>query len=209
MARVCSVCTHPERTRIDHLVATGAAAKRQIAARYGLASSGLQRHEARHLDPRLIEAHNRSLEAEALTAQAVIREVVGDLLEDARACRTSRRLDQYRTVADSLIRANEQFGKITREIGADQVNALFISVGVQNEAELRSRLELTRRIDQPSCEDCLEEVAALWRMAIALAREPRQLQAAGRLLEELRSGTDGASYAQEMEESGNGPSPID
>ena len=49
MARLCTVCTHPQRREIDAALVEHAAGYRAIAARFALTKPSLQRHEANHL----------------------------------------------------------------------------------------------------------------------------------------------------------------
>jgi len=46
----CKTCLHPERTRIDYLVATGAPLK-PLAPRFGLKPSSLYNHSKKHISP--------------------------------------------------------------------------------------------------------------------------------------------------------------
>jgi hypothetical protein len=46
----CKTCVHPERTRIDYLIATGAPLK-PLAPRFGLKPSSLYNHSKKHVSP--------------------------------------------------------------------------------------------------------------------------------------------------------------
>jgi hypothetical protein len=49
MARLCTVCKHPQRRAIDAALLLHAAGYQAIAGHFGLVKSSLQRHEAVHL----------------------------------------------------------------------------------------------------------------------------------------------------------------
>lgn len=70
MPRVCTACTHPEREELDRALVRGAA-KRQIAARFGLAPSAIGRHARSHVPAALVAAEE--LRASA-TADALLGE---------------------------------------------------------------------------------------------------------------------------------------
>src|SRR5215471_12809266 len=46
----CKTCLHPERTRIDYLIATGVSLK-PLASRFGLKPSSLYNHSKKHVSP--------------------------------------------------------------------------------------------------------------------------------------------------------------
>lgn len=48
----CTICSHPERTRIEHVMALGAS-KRSVAERFGVGASAAWRHFTKHLSPNL------------------------------------------------------------------------------------------------------------------------------------------------------------
>lgn len=159
MPRVCTVCTHPKRAEIDKLLASGECVKRDTARRYGLDKSAICRHGDRHLDPALIEAHERLVASERRSSVLTARQVVLDLVHDIRGIAESMKINgkvhyakDFLEVADRLVRANEQYGKITKELGNDQINALFVNLGVRGEDELKSRLALVSGSENLSLE---------------------------------------------------------
>jgi len=113
------------------------------------------------------------LEADHFSARDVIVEAVKGLRDDMRETRGVRK-DQYLEVIDRLIRANEQFAKINKELGADQIQAFFIKFGLRDEAELGQRLELTRRGSESSPEEWLEDALAM--LDFSLAQIPHKSQ---------------------------------
>ena len=63
MPRTCTVCGHPELTRINYDLLSPTDSFRIIAGHYGLSSTALQRHKAKHLPVALSFARD-SLKAE-------------------------------------------------------------------------------------------------------------------------------------------------
>jgi len=64
MPRVCTVCAHAEREAIDKLLIAGEGL-RDIAGRYGLSKSSLERHKANHLPAHLAQAKEAAEVAQA------------------------------------------------------------------------------------------------------------------------------------------------
>jgi len=56
MPRRCTVCDHADRTAIDLALAADSGSLREIAGRWGLAQSSVQRHREAHLSPSLVTA---------------------------------------------------------------------------------------------------------------------------------------------------------
>jgi hypothetical protein len=54
--RVCTVCTHPERDRVDAALIGSAESKSGIARKYAIDDDAIRRHAARHLSPELKQA---------------------------------------------------------------------------------------------------------------------------------------------------------
>lgn len=137
---VCTVCPHAKRREIDRMIVSGQSA-RVISRHLG----GAPAHDAinRHRDC-ISAAIEKSGIASALTAKSVITDLVGDLRDMASECRNGVRDDFLRT-ADRLTRATEVFGKLTGEIQPPNVQAMFVSLGVQSESDLRSALQTTRQ----------------------------------------------------------------
>jgi hypothetical protein len=55
MSKVCTICTHVDRDRINHELIIGTP-NRQIAAQWNLSAAALRRHKIDHLPERLREA---------------------------------------------------------------------------------------------------------------------------------------------------------
>jgi hypothetical protein len=62
MPRRCTVCDHPDREKIDAVLAVRSGAIRKIADEYRLAISSVRRHRHAHL-PKALEAVSRDIEA--------------------------------------------------------------------------------------------------------------------------------------------------
>lgn len=73
MARQCSICTHPGREEIDSALVAGASL-RDIAGRYRVSKSALERHKANHLPERLLKAEGAR---EAAQAEDLLDQVKG------------------------------------------------------------------------------------------------------------------------------------
>lgn len=67
MPRVCSICTHSERSEIDRALLAGESF-RNIAKRFGTSVAGLHRHKSDHLGERMAEVAERNAEADVRTA---------------------------------------------------------------------------------------------------------------------------------------------
>lgn len=59
MARQCAVCIHPQREAIDRQLVSGKHPYREIAARWEISTSALQRHKADHLLDDIVAAWQR------------------------------------------------------------------------------------------------------------------------------------------------------
>lgn len=87
MTRACSVCAHPERHAIDKALVAGGAL-RDIAGRYGLTKSAVERHKAAHLPVALVRGEAAREAAHALDVVQQLRTINGaalTVLRDARA----------------------------------------------------------------------------------------------------------------------------
>ena len=73
MPRSCTVCQHPSRAEIDSLLVEGVSL-RDIAGRWGLSKSALDRHKADHLPALLVKAKDAQQE---LTASRILADLQG------------------------------------------------------------------------------------------------------------------------------------
>lgn len=73
MPRVCTVCAHPERDKIDRALALESSSFRDIAGHYGLGKSAVERHAAGHLPAKLAKAQaaKEVAQADDIMAQVI------------------------------------------------------------------------------------------------------------------------------------------
>lgn len=57
MPRRCTICTHPEREKIDAALVAGIASNRALAPLYNVSEAALRRHSKNHLPETLAQAH--------------------------------------------------------------------------------------------------------------------------------------------------------
>jgi|SRR5680860_662152 len=74
MPRVCSICTHAQRSAIDTAL-LGGEAFRNIAERFGTSTTALYRHKSDHLGKRLAHVAERNAEADVRTAIDVVKQL--------------------------------------------------------------------------------------------------------------------------------------
>ena len=92
MPRTCSICSHAERAEIDKALLTGDAL-RDIAGRFRVSKTAVDRHKREHLSERMAEVATRNEEADVRTAIDVVaqlRAINGaslSILEEARAAK--------------------------------------------------------------------------------------------------------------------------
>ena len=87
MPRTCSVCAHPERATIDKALVAGGTL-RDIAGRYGLSKSAVERHAAEHLPAALVAAVGAEETRQALDVLQQLKTINAaalTVLRDARA----------------------------------------------------------------------------------------------------------------------------
>lgn len=176
MPRRCSICDHPERIRIDQALAVGATAKRRIASQHGITERALYRHARAHLPGRLVKAESASQVADAGRLLGRVDKLVRQLECLAEDATVARRGDALLKVARELRPALELLGKVSGELASNQVNALFLNLGVRDEAELRRRIDLTREVENVTPEEILE--TALETLQVVFHKQPELAQQA-------------------------------
>src|SRR3954451_12797559 len=65
MPRVCTICTHPDRPAIDMMLVNGRSL-RDIAGRFSISKSALERHRAEHLPATMVKAQEAEDVAHAI-----------------------------------------------------------------------------------------------------------------------------------------------
>lgn len=193
MPRVCTVCTHPKRHEIDQQIALGTLVKRKIANENGLSEASVWRHAANCLEPALLEAVGRSQAADAKKLANRVDRIVSRLELRAEQCDDSERVDQLLKIVRELRPYQELYGKAVGELASDKMNALFVKLGVRDEAELDGRVALTRGTENLSPEEVLN--SACEALETLFRKHPTLYNSAMRRLE-------GASVAVEV--NGNG-----
>jgi hypothetical protein len=174
---------------IDLALALHSASKRALGERYGLVHTSIWRHEARHLAPEMIAQARASLEAQVVTAREISIEAVTNARKVANECLSGGRRDQYLRSLETLLKANDQWARINKEISSDSVTAVLFEIGVRSVAEARSRLEVTEGMEKIPIEivqeKAIETLQKVWR------RKPELRQDAMHALQ-------GLSYALEI-----------
>ena len=199
MPRVCVTCANPRRAEIDKKLALGSAVKAQIAAELGISESALGRHERECLAPALVEAAKVTAAAESGSLIARVTKMVDRLERLAESCGDYGKGKDLLAAARELRPYHELFGRANGQLANDKLAALFLSVGVRSEDEIKSRLALTDRIEDAPAEDVIEE--ALLALRIHLPKHPERLQDARRVIESV-------SYAEVLGgPNGNGNEP--
>lgn len=72
--RSCKACQHEKKTEIDRALLSGEAA-RQVATRYGLSATGLQRHQ-KPIAPSLVKAREAAEVGQASNVLSFVRGLV-------------------------------------------------------------------------------------------------------------------------------------
>jgi hypothetical protein len=80
MPRTCTLCTHPDRDAIDATLLEGAT-YRDVAGRFGVSKSAVERHKGDHLAAAIVKAHDS---AEATHGDGLLAKV-GELSKRAEA----------------------------------------------------------------------------------------------------------------------------
>jgi hypothetical protein len=126
MPRTCTICSSPERPAIEAALVTGTG-YRDIAGRYGLSKSAVERHRADHIPRAVAEAHEAREEAQALDIVRQLKAINGAalaILHDARAAR------DHEVALKAIDRVQRQIELQARLLGAiddrPQVNVLVM-----------------------------------------------------------------------------------
>jgi transposase-like protein len=199
MPSVCSVCPHEKRREIDKALILGKSV-RGTARRYGITDDSLGRH--RSCIASALEKADRVTAGRVL---GYVENLVRKLQDMADEAHTQKQAAAFLMTARELRPTLELMGKLNGEIQAASVAAFMAQLGVQSESEVRDALRLTRSAQQPSLEECREELIALGRMVIAERPEWQAgivAQLGGRLL----SGASGGAALESHQTNGNGPS---
>lgn len=136
MPRVCTVCTHPERAAIDTALVAGGT-YRDIAGRFRLTKSAVERHKAEHLPASLVAAVGAEEVRQALDVLQQLKTINGAALTVLRDARAAQDGDLALKAIDRIQRQIELQAKLLGELDERPVvNVLLSSEWVQ----LRGRL---------------------------------------------------------------------
>ena len=184
MPPTCTICPRPDRKIIDKAILSGKSL-RGIMRQTGADHDAIGRHRS-CIAAALERAENR----EAITARNLVLEMAEDLREFCRAGKANGSIPQYLAVADRLNRVADTLGRITGEISSSQVTALFVELGVQNQAEIRSALDLARAGERMNRDDM--QAAGVELLLDVIAQEPERrlaiLEALAGTMQEVTSG---------------------
>lgn len=115
MPRVCTICQHPQRAAIDHALVAGEAL-RDIAGRFGVSKSALERHKAEHLPDTLVRAQEAAEEAAALDVLQQLRAINQAALAVLRDARAAKDGDLALKAVDRILRQIELQAKLLGDL---------------------------------------------------------------------------------------------
>jgi hypothetical protein len=126
MPRVCTICTHDQRSAIDEAL-VGGESFRYVAERFGTSATALHRHKAEHIPPALSKAQEAQATAQADDLLAQIKglrsKAVGLLLAAEKAGDIRTALLGVREARACLELLAEMEGELNRR---PQVNILVL-----------------------------------------------------------------------------------
>ncbi len=140
MSRVCTVCTHPERQAVDKALVAGGTL-RDIAGRYGLSKSAVERHAAEHLPAALVAAVGAEETRQALDVLQQLRTINAAALTVLRDARTAGDGDLMLKAIDRVHRQVELQAKLLGDLDERPViNVLVTPEWVQLRGQLVAAL---------------------------------------------------------------------
>lgn len=142
MSRQCSVCIHPDRDAIDKALVAGEP-YRDIAGRYGLSRSAVERHKNNHIPAMLAKAVEVKAEKEVVRA--------GDLLDEVNSLKdraltildTAEKAEDWRTALGCIKEARGSIELLARMIVALQASTEVDVLRSPEWLELRQRIITT------------------------------------------------------------------
>ncbi len=126
MSRTCTVCGHPERHAIEKALVAGGA-YRDIAGRYNLTKSAVERHKAEHLPVALVRGEAAREEAHALDVLQQLRTINGAALTVLRDARTAGDGDLALKAIDRIHRQIELQAKLLGDLDERPVINVLLS----------------------------------------------------------------------------------
>lgn len=154
MPRSCTVCTHPDRRRIDEELVSGTPL-RNVAEQFRLKPTSLHRHDHNHIPTALAKAHN----AQQVAAADGLLERLEDLTTEAHRLKTkAEKGGDLRTALSAvreLVRMVELLAKLRGELDESPKVALVavpewrrVLVALQPFPE--ARVAVARALETPS-----------------------------------------------------------
>lgn len=116
MSRVCTICSHPEKSAIDAQLVDPDVSFRNIAERFSVSIGSLSRHKADHLPGTLVHAMKVQQEDEAIDTMAELR-------------RCFRRITKLFDACDAWLTDPDDPTRYTLEPRADEVDVIYIEQG--------------------------------------------------------------------------------
>lgn len=111
MPRLCSICSHPQRTTVDVRLVAGSPSIRSLAKEFDVSPSALRRHKECHIPDALARAHGDQALLHAGTLADHVRELYtrsGSILQKAEASGDARTalgaLRELRSIIDLVAR---------------------------------------------------------------------------------------------------------
>lgn len=163
MPQRCKACDHAQREQIDFDIVDNRNALNEMAQKYGLSISAIWRHGKRHVPQTLRIAQDRRSQAHATKITHRLEKLVQRLERalpddpDNSPVAVQKLLAIVRELRPTL----QLMGQISGEVPTAQTNALFVSLGVSGESEIRRALEIVKQSEAPSLEQCRLEAVDL------------------------------------------------
>lgn len=126
MTRTCTVCGHPERHAIEKALVAGGA-YRDIAGRYNLTKSAVERHKADHLPAALVAAAGATETRQALDVLQQLRTINAAALTVLRDARTAGDGDLALKAIDRIHRQVELQAKLLGDLDERPVVNVLLS----------------------------------------------------------------------------------
>ncbi len=131
MPRTCTICSHAQRQAIDTaLIAHDSL--RDIAGRYGVSKSAVERHKDDHLPARMVKAHERHDVRQAIDIVQQLKAVntaCWQVLSDARASRDG---ELVLKASDRIAKHIELQAKLIGELEQEGTTTIIINQQVQH-----------------------------------------------------------------------------
>lgn len=121
MPMTCSICKHPERASIEAAITQGTS-YRDIAGRYGLSKSAVDRHADEHVAQEIKDAQVTQDSARAFDVVQQLRTINATTLDILRESRDAKKNGMALFAIDRLMKQLELQAKLLGDIDQPQVN---------------------------------------------------------------------------------------